>query len=152
MQYFISKKVFIKKFFTGVVSLCTGERHLKKESVNFVMTLPESKFICSAAAEEVHIFAAGSLPEYGELFSVIPSYTDPGTVFTVKCCGITSFIIQNTSDITLSVNAFSTPFAAFRHLQTRSARGAHEQNKHHHRSTRLCCTKAVLRSNAVLRL
>ena len=118
------------------------------------MTLPESKFICSAAAEEVHIFLGGKLPDCGEIISVPSLCTDSGScVFTVNTCGISDFIVSNTCDIFLTINTFYTPDDAFffTHLSAHSSQRVQKQ-KRFTRSSGLFCTQVKLQKRAVLRL
>ena len=148
-------RCYFSEKFTGVVSLCTGETFSRNycESVKS-MDLLQCKITCSAAAEEVHIFAESLLPDCGELFSVIPSCPDSGScVFTVNTCGISDFIVSNTCDIFLTINAFETSVNAFSltHLSGRSNRSA-QRKQHFNRNSGSFCTKAGLQRRTVLRL
>ena len=131
----------------------------QKGKRNFVMTLPESKFICSAAVEEVHIFLGGKLPGCGEIISVPSLCTDSGScVFTVNTCGVSEFILHTTTcninNIILSINALQTPCLyafAETHLSVRTSLRVQKQ-KRFTRSSGLFCTKVKLQKRAVLRL
>ena len=147
-------RCYFSEKFTGVVSLCTGETFSRNycESVKS-MDLLQCKITCSAAAEEVHIFAESLLPDCGELFSVIPSCPDSGScVFTVNTCGISDFIVSNTCDIFLTINTFYTPGDAFffTHLSAHSSQRVQKQ-KRFTRSSGLSCTQVKLQKRAVLR-
>ena len=101
------------------------------------MTLPESKFICSGALEEVHISSVASLPVDREFFSVASVCPDSGTVFTVYSCGVSDFIFKNTCNITLTINTVFTPVHAFLNSAPESA-ARHVPHKHdfkHERKT-----------------
>ena len=101
------------------------------------MFLPESKLICSSAVENVHFSAVGTLPEYGEIVSVIPSCPDSGTVFTVYSCGVSDFIFKNTCNITLTINTIETSVHAFLNLAPGFAARPvpHRRNFKHERKT-----------------
>ena len=117
------------------------------------MNLPQSKYTFSAAVEEVHIFAESCLPQYGEIFSVLPSCPDSGVAFTVNTCGVSGFILNNTSSITITINTLLSPVNAFcaTHLTVRAPRAAYS-GKRSTRSLEFCSAKVRLHSCGVLRL
>ena len=118
------------------------------------MTLLLSKINCSPFLEEVHIFQKSSLPDHGETISIPSSCLDSGScVFTVNTYGVSHFILNNTCDIFLTINAFETSVNAFSltHLSGRSNRSA-QRKQHFNRNSGSFCTKAGLQRRTVLRL
>ena len=132
---------------------------LKKESVFFEMSLLTGNIICSAAAEEVHIFCCGKLPEYKEGFSILSTKRDTGLAFTVKSCGISSFVLNNTLHFTTTNFTITTYFDfrvnAFVTTQQQTVRtpsGAAQKRNDHFRGMVKKSKTSVLRSCSILRL
>ncbi len=56
-------------------------------------------------SQEINLLTSGIMPEVGDIFSIPFSYTDTGVAFTVNTCGVSAFVLTNTTDITLTINA-----------------------------------------------
>ena len=123
------------------------------------MSLLTGKITGIAAAEEVHIFCCGKLPEYGGGFSVPCTKKDTGLALTVSTSGISSFILNHTTLFTtthftittyfdFTVNAFSTT----QQQTVRTPFGAAQKQTNHFRGTGKCRKFSVLRSCSILRL
>jgi hypothetical protein len=118
----------------AILSLCTrGGTVFSDLKKQLKMDLQQNNIFCASAGEDVQIFLEGALLECGKIISVIPSCPDSGScVFTVNTSGTFDFILQNTSHITLSVKAFTTPESCFfpaKHLSVRSSYRAQKQKR-----------------------
>ena len=122
------------------------------------MDLLPGKITGTSAAEEVHIFCCGELPEYGEQFSIPCKERDTGLAFTVSSMGISAFVLNNlhptftTTNFTintyfdLNVNIFATT------QQTVRASKAAQYRSDHFRSPGKYPKLSVFRSCSMLRL
>ena len=122
------------------------------------MDLLPGKITGTSAAEEVHIFCCGELPEYGEQFSIPCKERDTGLAFTVSSMGISAFVLNNittlsatvftiTTHFDLTVSAFVTP----QHQTVRASIAAQKQ-KNHSRSMGKLSKLPLFRSCSMLRL
>ena len=123
------------------------------------MSLLTGKITGIAAAEEVHIFCCGKLPEYGEGFSVPCTKKDTGLALTVSTSGISSFILNHTTLFTTTNFTITTYFDfrvnAFVTTQQQTVRtpsGAAQKRNDHFRSMVKRSKTSVLRSCTILRL
>ena len=120
------------------------------------MYLLESEFINSAEFQEVHLLTSGKVPEVGKIISLKNPPKDTGVAFTVNTCGVSTFILNNTFDLTLTVttncDARHSAFLLNTHLSERSLPCKAQFTPKRNRSKNACFSKTQLQSRTILRL
>ena len=126
-----------------------------KESVIKVYLL-DSEYLINSEIQEIHLLTSGALPEVGAVFSVPFSQNDTGVAFTVNTCGVSTFILNKTFDLRLTVSincdARHSAFLLNTHLSERSLPCKAQFTPKRNRSKNACFSKTQLQSRTILRL